>query len=222
MISFSQVNARYPDSGMLVLDRFDLTVEKGSLTILFGGSGTGKTTIFKLLTCELTPEAGHIAVADMPIVSLRSNDLARYRRSIGIVSQDFELLYDRTVAENIELPLKIKGINRSRRQQRMKFELKRLDLLSKSDFLPKSLSPSERQRVAIARAVITEPFVLLADEPSAHLDRRGEEEIVSILRNENLRGMTVLIGTSSEHLIAQMPEAHIVMLENSPPQAILQ
>jgi cell division transport system ATP-binding protein len=212
MISFSHVDMRRPNARDFALSDFNLTVEKGELTVLFGGSGSGKTTIFKLLTREWMPDAGEIMVTSTNIALLRGGALAAYRRSLGYVSQGFPLLEDRTVEENIRLPLEINGMRKARLRDRITSTLDRFNLNATSKLFPKSLSASERQRVAIARAVVTEPMVLLADEPTAYLDPRGEEEIVALLRNENMRGMTVLLGTSDERLIAALPEARIISL----------
>ena len=212
MISFSHVNVRRPNSEESILSDFNLTVEKGELAILFGGSGSGKTTVFQLLTRERTPDSGEIVVGDTNIALLRGRALAAYRRSIGYVSQDFPILDDRTVEENIRLPLEINGIRKARSRDRLSFSSERFNLKTIARLFPKSLSASERQRVAIARAVVSEPMVLLADEPTAHLDASGLEQIVALLRNENMRGMTVLLGTSDERVVSGLPQARIISL----------
>jgi len=211
IISLSNVTVRTPQ-GEPILDGFELHVEKGRLQILLGPGGSGKSTVFHLLTGEREPESGDVIVAERSVPSLTRRERSKHRRSIGVVFQNMQLLDDRPVAEQIALPLEIEGMSSARRRQRVDEILMRFQLESIRDKYPHSLSMGERQRVMIARAVATEPLVLLADEPAGHLDRAAAAEIAEILRNEHLRGMTILLGTGDEHFASLFPEASIVSL----------
>ncbi len=196
-----------------ILDGFALRVEKGSLRVLLGSGGSGKTTIFKLLSGEINPERGEVIVGGEDVTLLKRNKLAKFRRSVGVISQDEPPLETRTVEEQIALPLEIDGMNAARRHAQIEAVIERFGLQSARTRKPASLSRSERQRVAIARAVVREPLVLLADEPAAHLDLKDSQEIAQLLLHENLRGMTVLIGTSDEHFASNFPQAAIHHME---------
>lgn len=211
-IAFTNVTAGYLKSGPSVLSNFNLKVEKGSLTVLLGGSGSGKTTVFRLLYGELQPTEGDVVVGDSRMGANSATAIARIRRSLGIVSSSVQLLEDRSVEENLLLPLEVEGMTRERRTSRLESVLTRFNLQDVQASRPTSLSMSERQRAAIAIAVIKEPLVLLADEPTAHLDRSASNEIAQLLAQENLRGMTILVGTSDERFVSSLPQARVVHL----------
>jgi cell division transport system ATP-binding protein len=198
---------------LTMLSGFDLRVEKGSLTVLLGAGGSGKTTIFKLLTGEIKPDIGEVLVGGTDVTSLKSVKLAKFRQSIGIISQDGALLANRTVEAHMLLPLEIDGMHAARRHAQTDAAIERFGLQQSRNRLPSSLSMSERQRAAIACAVVREPLVLLADEPTAHLDVNDAKEIAQLLLHENLRGMTVLIGTSDEHFASYFPHVSVCHME---------
>lgn len=202
VISFSNVRACAGER--VILDGFDLALSKGSLRVLLGPSGTGKTTLFRLLTDELQPSSGTIHVGESEAGSLGRPKL---RRSIGVVFQDVPLLNDRNTEEQILLPLELLAASRKRRRTVLENVLDRFELHQVRRQYPCELSMGMRQRIAIARAVAAEPLVLLADEPAAHLDSVVQQEIAAIFQRENLRGMTILIGTSDEHFASLFPAA---------------
>ncbi len=214
LIGLSGITVLTQDGSRRILDGFDLHIEKGSLVLLLGAGGSGKTTLFKLLAGEQTPERGEVLVGGISVPSLSGGKLARYRRSLGIVMQDAPLLENRSAEEQIMLPLEIEGMSAERRHERAQAAIERFGLSDARRKLPKALSMSERQRVAIARAVVREPLVLLADEPAAHLDANDSKEIARLLLHENLRGMTVLIGTSDEHFASYFPETPVRRMES--------
>jgi ABC-type ATPase involved in cell division len=199
--------------GRTILDGFNLHVEKGNLCVLLGSGGSGKTTIFKLLTGEIKPERGEAKIGGIDVTSLKGSKLAKFRRSIGMISQNESLLDNRTVEEQILLPLEIDGMNAARRNAQVEETIERFGLQNSRTRKPSSLSMSERQRTMIAQAVVRAPLVLLADEPAAHLDRTDASEIARLLLHENLRGMTVLIATSDEHFASYFPETVVCQID---------
>lgn len=210
VILLSNVTVRARNGGLPIFEDLNLAVENGSLTVLLGAGGVGKTALFKLLTGEIKPDGGSIRVGNEDVASLHNAKLAEYRRSIGVIFQDVPLLADRTAAGQILLPMELAGMNHARRRERANAILDRFQLKDVSDQYPSDLSMGMRQRIAIARAVATEPLVLLADEPAAHLDAMSAREIADIFQRENLRGMTILIGTSDEHFASYFPKESVV------------
>ncbi len=212
-IEFRNVTARHRHSERPALQDFSLLAPKGSLTILLGGSGSGKSTACALLTGDLRSAEGHVFLHGMDVGALRGSQLPRHRQMIGLISHSAPLLEDRSVADNILLPLELTSMNAKRREERLRDVLARFDLGGIAHAQPRSLSMGERQRAAIARAVITEPFVLIADEPSAHLDAETSPDIARAIEREQLRGMTILITTSDPHFAACFPGARLVILD---------
>jgi ABC-type ATPase involved in cell division len=213
MILLSNVTVLDPLTSRPVLDAFSLTIEKGALRVILGAGGSGKTTLLQVLTGERTAWSGEVQVNDISVPTLRGRELARYRRGLGLVQQDATLLEHRTVEAQIALPLELEGLSRTRREERVERALERFDLLAVRNKLPESLSKSDEQRVAIAAAVVREPFLLLADEPGAHLDGQRAKEIAELLLHENLRGMTMLIVTSDERFAGFFPAPGVSRME---------
>lgn len=207
VIALSNVTVRH--NSQTILDGIDLSVPKGSMTILLGATGTGKTTLFRVLTGEIVPSSGSVKVGETEIASLRGAQLAKYRRSIGIVFQDAPILDDRDIESQLLLPLELSGMPRQRRIEHVNALIARFQLESVRSLHQSDVSMGMRQRIAIARAVVTEPLVLLADEPAAHLDFAAQQEISQIFQRENLRGMTILIATSNEQFATYFPAASI-------------
>jgi cell division transport system ATP-binding protein len=216
IISFSDVTVQGGNRERPIFAGFHLRIEKGSLTVLLGAGGTGKTTLFKLLTGELKPDAGSVRVGNQDVNSLNSSRLAEYRRSIGVIFQDVPLLADRTTAGQILLPMELGGMRGARRRERVDTILERFQLNDIREEYPESLSMGIRQRIAIARAVANEPLVLLADEPAAHLDADSASEVADIFKRENLRGMTILIGTSDDHFASNFTRECVVTFPHAP------
>ncbi len=213
LISVTNVTAR-SDPGA-IFSEINLQVEKGTLRVLLGATGTGKTTLFKMLIGEIPLGSGSIRVGDTDVGSLRSRNRAKFLRTIGTVFQDTSLLDDRSVFDQIRLPLELSGMKRTRREEQAAAIVERFRLEDVRSFYPRALSMGMRQRIAIARAVTSEPLVLLADEPAAHLDAEQAKEIADILMHENLRGMTVLIGTSDERFASYFPAQAVLPFPDS-------
>jgi len=190
-------NVSFAYNGKAIFEHVSLTVDKGDFAVLVGNTGTGKTTLLQLLIGELVPTAGEISVGETRVDRLNKKHLAGYRRSIGIISEELGLLDEKSVAENVALPLEIAGNYRTDMIGiNVTAQLETVNLTNKADSLPKELSLGEYQRAAIARALVSEPLLLIADCPTARLDRNSSAETLSILSNQNIRGMTIFLTTS--------------------------
>lgn len=211
MIKFEQVSKRYP-GGFEALSQVDFTLEKGELAFLTGHSGAGKSTLLKLIAKLETPSAGQMQVNGIHLNHLKKADIAAYRSSLGITFQSPNLLNDRTVFDNVALPLLIKGTAPPMIAKRVHAALDMVGLLNKEKMLPVHLSGGEQQRVGIARAVVHKPALLLADEPTGNLDPRLSSEIMKIFEQFNQVGVSILIATHDLALIAGMKH-RIVMLK---------
>ena len=198
MIEFSNVTKYYDDD--VVLKDVTLTIEKGELTFITGPSGAGKSTLLKLIYCNERPDKGQIMVAGWDIGKLRQNTIPFLRRNVGIVFQDFRLLLNRTVFDNVALALRIHYMNASTIREDVHAVLKEVKLGHKADTYPQHLSGGEQQRVVIARAMVAKPTVLLADEPTGNLDIDNSQIIMGLFREINARGTTVLIATHNHGL----------------------
>lgn len=212
MIKFEQVSKRYP-GGFEALSQVNFTLGKGELAFLTGHSGAGKSTLLKLIAKLETPSSGQMIVNGIYLNQLHKRDVAAYRSSLGITFQTPNLLSDRSVFDNVALPLQIRGISPVMIAKRVHAALDMVGLLNKEKMLPLHLSSGEQQRVGIARAVVHKPALLLADEPTGNLDPGLSAEIMKIFAQFNQVGVSILIATHDLALIAGMKH-RIVMLKS--------
>ena len=187
MIRFTRVRKVYPRTGV-ALDDVSFGVAKGEFVFLTGPSGSGKSTILKLIFADEMPTSGEVKIANVSSATLKQRDIARLRRKLGVVFQDFRLLEDRTVEANIGFALEVIGTSRATIRSRVARLLTQVGLASKAQALPPELSGGEQQRVAIARALANDPVVLLADEPTGNLDDRATRGVFQLLRDINGTG----------------------------------
>ena len=215
MISFAHVYKTYPNGDeppVHALSNVDLEIEKGDFVFLTGPSGAGKTTLFKMISGFDQPTSGAIQVAGYDLARLRVHTLPFFRRRIGVVFQDFKLLKDRSVFENVALPLEIKRESAAFIRKRVSEVLAQVGLDFKSTSRPDHLSGGEQQRVAIARAIVHQPGVLIADEPTGNLDAGLSAEIMDLFKRVNAQGTTVFIATHDLSLLEKHPHHRRVQL----------
>jgi cell division transport system ATP-binding protein len=209
-IQFTNVSKRY-DSGQEALRSVDFTLESGEMAFLTGHSGAGKSTLLKLLTRVEQPSRGDVWVGDQNLSELSRNDIPHYRRSLGVVYQNHRLLEDRSVYQNIALPLRIADYNEEDIGRRVRAALDRVGLLESEHKFPQALSSGEQQRIGIARAIVHKPRVLIADEPTGNLDPRLSLDIMSLFEQFNRIGTTVLIATHDVALIKRMRHRVLIL-----------
>ncbi|WP_298440848.1 cell division ATP-binding protein FtsE [uncultured Ferrimonas sp.] len=203
MIRFEQVSKIYA-GGQTALDNVDFHLQRGEMAFLTGHSGAGKSTLLKLITAIERPTMGRVVVNDADIGKLSRSQVPYLRRDIGIIFQDHNLLMDRSVFDNVALPLQIEGFSEREINKRVLAALDMVNLGDKVEFAPMQLSGGEQQRVGIARAVVARPALLLADEPTGNLDPALSMEILRLFETFNRAGTTVLIATHDLGLIARM------------------
>lgn len=211
MIKFDQISKRYP-GGFEALSQVNFSLQKGEMAFLTGHSGAGKSTLLKLIAMLEKPSSGQIVVNGVGLNQLKKRDVAAYRSSLGITFQSPNLLNDRTIFDNVALPLQIQGMAPVMITKRVHAALDMVSLLSKEKMLPIHLSGGEQQRVGIARAVVHKPALLLADEPTGNLDPSLSTEIMKLFEHFNQVGVSILIATHDLALIAGMKH-RIVMLK---------
>jgi cell division transport system ATP-binding protein len=198
MIEFSNVTKYYDDD--VILKDLTFSIDKGELAFITGPSGAGKSTLLKLIYCDERPDRGQIVVASWDVGKLKQKTIPFLRRNVGIVFQDFRLLPNKTVFENIALALRIHYMSSPAIKGDVNAVLKEVKLSHKSSTYPPHLSGGEQQRVVIARAMVSKPTVLLADEPTGNLDIDNANAIMALFREINARGTTVLIATHNHEL----------------------
>jgi cell division transport system ATP-binding protein len=198
MIQFSNVTKSYDKHP--VLKDITFTVEKGELAYVTGPSGAGKTTLLKLIYGAERPDKGRIVVAGWDVSKLKQSTIPFLRRNVGVVFQDFKLLFNKTVFDNVALALRIHDLHPEEIREHVNMVLKNVKLLHKKNIFPQQLSGGEQQRVVIARAMVSKPTVLLADEPTGNLDAETSKTILNLFREINAQGTTVLIATHNELL----------------------
>lgn len=201
MIRFEHVSKRYP-GGHEALSEVSLEIRHGELVVLAGHSGAGKSTLIKLIAGLEKPSAGKVWVSGQDVGSLRQSQLPYLRRSLGLVMQEHRLLTDRTVFDNVMLPLLVTGYPPKDAARRVQVALERVGLQDFARAMPLELSGGEQQRAAIARALINRPSVLIADEPTAHLDPAYAREIAALFRSFHAAGVTILLATHDDTLFS--------------------
>lgn len=210
MIEFVNVVKKY-DHGVCAMDNVNLRIEKGEFVFLVGPSGSGKSTFLKLMIKEEEPSAGKILIDGKDITRLKKKDIPYLRRKIGFVFQDFRLLYDRTVAENITFALRIVEASEKEIKTQLRTVLQMVGLTGKENYYPNQLSGGEQQRVALARALATKPPILIADEPTGNLDPQTAEEIFKTLLEINARGTTILVVTHAKDIVNELSKRVIAL-----------
>ena len=203
MIRFDQVGKRYPN-GQVGLHELSFQVQRGEFLFVTGHSGAGKSTLLRLLLAMERPTSGKLLLAGQDLSRISNAQIPFLRRQIGVVFQNHQLLFDRTVFDNAALPLQILGLNKREIGQRVMTALERVSLKDKALQYPSDLSTGQQQRVGIARAVVHRPALLLADEPTGNLDPRLAAEIMGVFEDINRLGTTVLIASHDLALIARM------------------
>ena len=203
MITFDHVSLNY-DARHTALSNINIHIDKGEFVFIVGPSGAGKSTFVKILTHELVPETGSVIVNNIKINKLKPSKVPYYRRSLGIVFQDFRLLSEKTVFENIAFVLRVTGAKSKDIKERVNKVLDLVGLRGKEKELPSKLSGGEQQRVAIARALVNQPTLLIADEPTGNLDPKTSEEIMKLFTEINHMGTTIIMVTHNKDLVNAM------------------
>ena len=203
MILFNSVSKEYPN-GVMALEDVSFIIEKGEFVFIIGSSGAGKSTITKLIMREILPTSGNILINNMDITRLPQQEMPYFRRKLGVVFQEYHLLANKTVFENVAFAMQIAGASKREIRRRVPAVLNLVGLANKAKSRADNLSGGEKQRVAIARAVVNNPPVLLADEPTGNLDPVTADEIMQILQSINMTGTTVLVVTHANDIVDRM------------------
>ncbi|MBR5155390.1 MAG: cell division ATP-binding protein FtsE [Clostridia bacterium] len=213
MIEFKNVSKTYEDTGVRALDNVSFFIDKGEFVFLVGPSGAGKSTLTKLLIKEETPNSGEIIVNGFDLNSLAKNKVPYLRRSIGMVFQDFRLLPNKTVYENVAFAMQVIGASRSEIRRSVPNVLSLVGLAHKARMKPSQLSGGEQQRVSLARALVNKPPVIIADEPTGNLDPDTANEIMQLLCEINKRGTTMIVATHAKNFVDEMHK-RVLAIEN--------
>ncbi len=212
MIKFVEVSKEYKN-GVNALSNINLHIGKGEFVYLIGSSGAGKSTLIKLLLKEVEPSSGRIFLKNSEITKVKNRRIPNIRRDIGVVFQDFRLLPNKTVYENVAFAMEILGTHPKDIRRRVPMILSMVDLSRKASSYPEQLSGGEQQRVSIARAIVNNPPVLIADEPTGNLDPETSLEIMQALMDINARGTTIIMATHAREIVNSMRK-RVLALDN--------
>ena len=213
MVELKNVNVHY-SSGVDALQDVNLRINDGEFVFIVGGSGAGKSTLVKLMTREITPTSGRVFVNGYNLAKVKGNKIAKFRRSIGMVFQDFRLIHELNVYENVAFVLRIADQSTRFIKQRVPYVLNLVDLAHKARSKPKELSGGEQQRVAIARALANDPGLIIADEPTGNIDPRLSYEIVELLKDINRSAGTTIIMVTHEHDLVKHFGGRIINIQD--------
>lgn len=207
IIHFKNVTKRF--GSVIAVDNVSFEIKKGEFVFLTGPSGAGKSTILKLILGEVVPDSGEVSVAGRNIATMKQNDIPSYRQKIGTVFQDFKVLPERTVSENVEVALAVIGLPESEWHTRISHVLKLVNLSRQAGLFPSQLSGGELQRVSLARALVVNPILLLADEPTGNLDWDTSDMIVNLFEKINSEGKTVIMATHNLDIVKKFKKRTI-------------
>ena len=210
MISFNHVNKRYP-SGYQTLKNVSFEIAEGEMVFLTGHSGAGKSTLLKLIAAIERPNSGSVIVKGQNVATLKSAALPYLRRNLGLIFQDHKLLFDRSVFDNVLLPLQICGFEHRESAKRARAALDKVGLLNREKSQPIALSGGEQQRLCIARAIVNRPAIMLADEPTGNLDADYANDIMGIFKSFHQVGVTLLIATHDENILHQFAGRNLAL-----------
>jgi cell division transport system ATP-binding protein len=199
MITFKNVTKTF--GGIVALKDVSFEIEKGEFVYITGPSGAGKTTILRLLMAEILPDSGGIIVDGKDIAKISPKDMPAYRQKIGVVFQDYKVLPERTVRENVEVALAVIGIEEGQWKERVNHVLKMSGLLERAEFFPSQLSGGELQRLSLARALAVNPKILLADEPTGNLDWETADGMMVLFEKINKEGKTIIMATHNQVIV---------------------
>lgn len=211
MILFNSVTKKFGSS--VALDDISLEIKQGEFVFIVGPSGAGKSTLLRILTREILPSSGKVMVGNIDVTKIKDRDVPSLRRKVGVVFQDFKLLDDRTVFENVALTLEVLGKNDSEIIKLVEHILKLVEIYDKRNLFPKQLSGGEAQRTAIARAAVGKPEVLLADEPTGDLDHKTAWGVIQLLNEINSWGTTIIMATHNQEIVNTL-KRRVVMLKD--------
>ncbi|MDO8461070.1 MAG: ATP-binding cassette domain-containing protein [bacterium] len=210
MIKLDKVSKTFL-TGSIAISDVTLSVDKGEFVFLIGETGSGKTTLFRLLIREFLPSKGSIIVADFDVVKLPGHKIPNLRKKVGVIFQDLKLLLDRTIFENIVLPLEVVGMSAKDAIKRVEEVMEDVEISEHRDKFPIQLSGGELQRVAIARSLVLSPEILLADEPTGNLDPTTSKDIVKLLQAINKKGTTIIMATHNADIVNYYPTRVVTM-----------
>lgn len=213
MVHMKDITVVYKTGDTVALDQIDIRIEKSDFVFLVGPSGSGKTTIVKLITGEIRPTDGEIDVNGFDVKRLRRRKLPKLRRSLGVIFQDFRLIDNKTVYENVAFAMRVVGASGKDIKQRIPYVLQLVGLEGREKRFPRELSGGEQQRVAIARALVNNPGIIIADEPTGNLDPARSLEIMLLLEKINELGTTILVVTHEKELVNSFSK-RVVAIEN--------
>lgn len=212
MIQLKNVSKVFPD-GHKVLDNINLTINNGEFVFLVGSSGAGKSTIIKLLLKEIEPTSGSIIIDDRDITKYKRREIPYHRRNIGVVFQDFRLLQEKTVYENVAFAMEVIEAPAKEIRRQVPIVLSMVGLSKKAGLYPHQLSGGEQQRVSLARAMVNSPSILIADEPTGNLDPEMSWDVMKTLSEINQRGTTILMATHDKDIVDKMKK-RVIAVEN--------